>query len=101
MWSKLLYSAPVYITQYVIAVFFVFYIKVRRVWDVYYTCTDVGDTTETLGVFLEGVTAALDAGMSPEDLSSRLKAHLLQSAERLDYHLDGDQPMVLYRLWLR
>lgn len=52
-------------------------------------------------MFLKEAMAALAAGMSPGDLSCRLKAQLLESSERLDYHLDGDQPMVLYRLWLR
>lgn len=70
-------------------------------WSAYYSCSDMRDTTEPLQVFLGEATAALDAGMPPGDLAARLKSKLLESPERIDYHLDGDMPMVLYRLWLR
>lgn len=67
------------------------------------------ETTESLGVFLKEATAALELDCStsrsgsvfPGHLASRLKARLLQTADRLNYHLDGDKPMVLYRLWNR
>lgn len=55
----------------------------------------------SLEVFLNEATAALDTGLSSEDLGARLKTRMLENAERLDFHLDGDLPMVLYRLWLR
>lgn len=81
----------------------------------YYSCTDVRETTGSLGVFLEEAAAALDLedpstssspsssppGAWPTHIVSLLKARLLESSERLNYHLDGDQPMVLYRLWIR
>ncbi|CAN0267963.1 unnamed protein product [Ectocarpus sp. 8 AP-2014] len=84
-------------------------LAVRRVFAEYYSCTDVRETTESLGVFLEEATAALELDCStsrsgsvfPAHLASRLKARLLQTADRLNYHLDGDKPMVLYRLWNR
>lgn len=59
------------------------------------------DTLGPLEVFLAAATAALDAGISPTDLATELQKHMLDSSERLDYHLDGDLPMVMYRLWLR
>ena len=60
------------------------------------------ESTGSLGVFLSEATAALDnTGLSPENLSRRFKTELLQTSERLDYHLDGDLPMVLYRFWNR
>ena len=70
-------------------------------WTDYYTNSDVRESTESLGVFLVESTAALDAGASPENLSRLLKAELLRTSERLDYQLDGDLPMVLYRFWNR
>lgn len=76
-------------------------LQVRRIWAEYYTCSDVRETTECLGVFLNEATRALDAGLSPGEINVRLKAKLIENAQRLDYHLDGDDPMVLYRLWLR
>lgn len=53
-------------------------------------------------MFLEEATAALEGtDVSPENLYRRFKAELLETSERLDYHLDGDLPMVLYRFWNR
>lgn len=76
--------------------------QTKRVWTDYYTNSDVRESTGSLGVFLAEATAALEGtGASPEHLSRRFKAELLQTSERLDYHLDGDQPMVLYRFWNR
>lgn len=75
--------------------------KARRVWSQYYTTSTLRDTLKPLEAFLEEATAALDAGMTPDDLGARLKQHMLDNSERLDYHCDGDLPMVLYRLWLR
>lgn len=78
----------------------------------YYSCTDTREATKSLGVFLQEAIAALelvsgfspaavDGATSPARLASRLKARLLESSEKLNYHLDGDQPMVLYRFWMR
>lgn len=67
----------------------------------YYTCSDLREAKEPLRVFLSEATAALQAGESPENLGLLLKTRLLRNSERLDYHLDGDLPMVMYRLWLR
>lgn len=86
-----------------------YYSQVRRVFADYYSCTDVREATKSLGVFLKEATAALELDSSssrsgsvfPARLASRLKARLLQTADRLNYHLDGDKPMVLYRLWNR
>eukprot|EP00904_Undaria_pinnatifida_P006337 jgi/Undpi1/2833/HiC_scaffold_14.g06210.m1 len=76
-------------------------VAATRVWTDYYTNSDVRESRESLGVFLVESTAALDAGASPENLSRLLKAELLRTSERLDYQLDGDLPMVLYRFWNR
>lgn len=88
--------------------------QVRMVFADYYSCTDTRDTTKSLGVFLEEAIAALELGShssttgaandsvpSPARLASRLKARLLESSEQLTYHLDGDDPMVLHRFWMR
>lgn len=85
--------------------------QVRRVFADYYTCTDVRETTESLGVFLKEAIAALELDPPPSSfadtvppekrLASRLKDRLLETSERLNYHLDGDDPMVLYRFWMR
>ncbi|CAN0378880.1 unnamed protein product [Pylaiella littoralis] len=104
---------------------------IRRIFYDYYSCTDVRETKKSLGVFLKEASAALEQELgrssststgigslsspsSPSPLSSspsssspaariasRLKARLLESSERLNYHLDGDQPMTLYRFWIR
>lgn len=102
--------------------------KVRRIFTDYYSCTDVRETKEALGVFLKEASVALELQLDLEPeldpssssnvgtvgsfpsstssspaarLASRLKTRLLESSERLNYHLDGDQPMVLYRFWVR
>lgn len=95
----------------------------------YYSCTDVRETTESLGVILQEAVVALelashshsaaDTGTGtgtgdptntaidgeepspPARLASRLKARLLETSEKLTYHLDGDDEMVLYRFWAR
>lgn len=76
-------------------------IAARRIWSQYYSTSEMRDTLGPLEVFLAAATAALDAGISPTDLATELQKHMLDSSERLDYHLDGDLPMVMYRLWLR
>ena len=67
----------------------------------YYTCSDLREAQEPLRVFLLEAMAALEAGESSGRIASLLKKSLLRNSQRLDYHLDGDLPMVLYRLWLR
>ncbi|CAM9213498.1 unnamed protein product [Hapterophycus canaliculatus] len=91
-------------------------VAVRRVFADYYSCTDVRETTGSLGVFLEEAAAVLDLAPSssssssaargdvsawPAHVASLLEARLLESSEQLNYHLDGDEPMLLYRLWIR
>lgn len=94
--------------------------QVRLVFADYYSCTDVRETTKSLGVFLQEAIVALELAShssdttttiatasaihgepSPARLAARLRARLLESSEKLTYHLDGDDPMVLYRFWMR
>lgn len=88
--------------------------QVRLVFADYYSCTDVRETTKSLGFFLQEAIVALelaahfsrtgtavDSEPSPARLASRLKVRLRESSEKLTYHLDGDDPMVLYRFWTR
>ncbi|CAM9479429.1 unnamed protein product, partial [Discosporangium mesarthrocarpum] len=74
---------------------------VRMVWHQYYTNWDLTVIKTYIRPVLDTIITALGTGASPEEVSRRLQVRLLERSERLDYHLAGDAPMTMYRLWLR